>query len=159
MSDSVDILSKLFDTLKDASEKNEQATQRLVEQQIVLVGKIKSMPIEELKIALKDHDEKSKKEIDDCNGSIELKTSEIKDLIKDLITRVNRMILVVTVAITIATGGYFILRYMADDHIDINTLRKELKQERKEEQNETIKKIQEEMRKLHVEKQSGGPPK
>lgn len=157
MTDSVDILSKLFDTLKDASEKNEQATQRLVEQQIVLVGKIKSMPIDELKIALKDHAIKSDSDFVSCSGIIELKTAEIRDLIKELITRVNRMILAVSVAVTITTGGYFILKYMADDHITINKLRQELKQERQIEQNEMIKKIQEEMRRLHSENKNGVP--
>jgi hypothetical protein len=159
MSDYVDILNKLFDTLKGASDRNEQATQKLVEQQVILVGKIKSMPIDELRDVLKSHADKTDKEISDCNGTIELRTLEIKDLIKDLITRVNRMILAVTIAVTITTGGYFIIRYMADDHININTLRQELKQERHNEQNEIVKKIQEEMRKLHLEKQSGGPSK
>lgn len=154
MSDSVDILSKLFDTLKDASEKNEQATQRLVEQQIVLVGKIKSMPIEELKTALKDHAKQSEADSDSCNGLIELKTGEIMDMIRICTAKINKMFAIVTAAVFIATTGYIAIKYLADDHVPIEQLREEIRTERKAEQDKMIKALQEEMRRLH----SNGDP-
>lgn len=149
MSDSVEILSKLFDTLKDASDKNEQATQKLVEQQIVLVGKIKSMPMEDLKTALKEHSDRSENNMTTCNGIIELKTAEIMDLLRILLGKINKILIVFSLVVAITAGSYVIIRYLAEDHVDINVLRQELKKEREAEQIEILEKIQQQMEELH----------
>lgn len=149
MSDSVEILSKLFDTLKDASDKNEQATQKLVEQQIVLVGKIKSMPMEDLKTALKEHSDRAENDMTTCNGIIELKTAEIMDLLRILLGKINKILIVFSLVVAITAGSYVIIRYLAEDHVDINVLRQELKKEREAEQMEILEKIQQQMEELH----------
>jgi len=114
MSDAITTLEKLFDTLKDASNRNEAATNKLIDQQLELVTHIKTMPVEDLRIALKEHADKSTDEILDCSGTIELKTADIMESIKQLSSKVTKMILVVTVALTVATAGYFLIRYAAD---------------------------------------------
>ncbi len=50
----------------------------------------------------------------DCNGVIELRFSDMIDEIKKLSAKVTKMIIVVTVALTVMTAGYFIIRYSAE---------------------------------------------
>ena len=114
MSDAINTLEKLFDTLKDASNRNEAATNKLIDQQLELVTHIKTMPVEDLRHALKDHADKSSKDMVDCNGTIELKSADIMEGIRNLSSKVTKMILVVSVALTVATIGYFVIRYAAD---------------------------------------------
>lgn len=114
MSEAIETLNKLFDTLKDASNRNEAATEKLVDQQLELVTHIKTMPVAELRSALKDHALKSEQDIQDCNGTIELKTADIMEEIKKLSAKVTKMIIVVSVAFAVATAGYFLIRYAAE---------------------------------------------
>jgi len=55
MSDPIETLNRLFDTLREASNRNEKSTDKLIDQQIKLIAEIKNMPITEIKTALKDH--------------------------------------------------------------------------------------------------------
>ena len=114
MSDAVTTLEKLFDTLKDASNRTEIATNKLLDQQMELVTHIKTMPMADLRAALKEHASKSDKDINACSGSIELMSVDITNEIKKLANKVKQMILVVTVALAVVTAGYFILRYAAE---------------------------------------------
>lgn len=160
MSDPIDILSKLFETLKDASNRNEQATDKLIAQQLDLVSHIKSMPVEDLKLALREHAKKSTQEIVDCNGTIELRTADIMEEIKKLSHKVTKLLIVVSVTITVATSGYFLIRYAAEKNqkLPVDWQQKYEKIE-SEQQNiidtkleKLMKEIREEMRKLHSEK-------
>ena len=63
MADSTDLMIKLFDTLKQSSDKGEIILQKLIEQQHNLIGHIEYLPIKELQEALKDHNVESKSEI------------------------------------------------------------------------------------------------
>jgi len=114
MSDAIETLNKLFDTLKDASNRNEAATNKLIDQQLELVTHIKTMPMDEVRTALKDHADKSAQDLSDCNGTIELKAADIMDEIKKVSSKVTKMIIVVSVALTVATAGYFLIRYAAE---------------------------------------------
>lgn len=163
MSDPIDILSKLFETLKDASNRNEQATDKLIAQQLDLVSHIKAMPVEDLKLALREHAKKSTQEIVDCNGTIELRTADIMEEIKKLSHKVTKLLIVVSVTITVATSGYFLIRYAAEKNqkLPVDWQQKYEKIE-SEQQNiidtkleKLMKEIREEMRKLHSEKNNG----
>ena len=109
MSDNINILVKLFETLKESSDKNEEATQTLIIQQLDMVNHIKHLPIEDLKTALKEHAKDSKKEIDDCAGTVESTTGDIMELLRSVNTKITKMIVTVVVAFAVMTGGYFLI--------------------------------------------------
>lgn len=96
MSDPIEILSKLFETLKDASNRNELATQKLIDQQMELVGHIKSMPLEEIRKALTLHVNDSAKGI------------------LDISNKITKIFIIVGVTLTVATSGYFLIRHTAE---------------------------------------------
>ncbi len=114
MSDNISILVTLFETLKTSTDKNEEATQQLIVQQLDLVGHIKHLPIQDLKDALASHATNSKKEVDDCSDNVDTKTSDLMAEIVKLSGKVSKMILVVVVAFTILMGSYVVIRSIAD---------------------------------------------
>lgn len=110
-----DILIKLFDTLKESTNRNTAATDVLIKQQLDLVSYMKTLPICELKDSLKDHGvacninhEKSKNNIDEKNDTVIKELGLIKDKIKTMIT-------VVIVAFTILCGTYVTIRTTIDN--------------------------------------------
>ena len=149
----VNVLVKLFETLKESINKDEAATLKLIMQQLDLVNQIKQLPVSELKSMLKEHATESSDDIDECSGTVELKTDEILTAIAKLANRVKVMIVAVSVAITVATGGYFVIRAVNDnDKIDsISTIRQEIKLEQQTIIDDMTKSIREEMKKLHNE--------
>ena len=145
MSDPLDTLSKLFDTLKDASNRNEKSTDKLIDQQIKLIGEIKNMPVSDIKQALKDHVDQTatdKKDVDTYK-------TEIMDMLKVILGRINKMMTVFALVVSITVGSYVIIRYLADDQTRIESLKKELQEEREKEQQALIDEIKKEMEKLH----------
>lgn len=114
MNDNDNVLIKLFDTLKEASDKNEAATQKLIIQQLELVNHIKYMPIEDLKKALEAHARESNKKAEGYAGNAETQTGAIMELLRSINTKITKLFIIVTACVTIATGGYFIIRYAAD---------------------------------------------
>ena len=114
MSDNITILVKLFETLKESSDKNEDATQQLIVQQLELVGHIKHLPIEDLKQALKEHAKDSADSIDLCAETVEVTGKDLMEEIKKLAGKVNKMILVVLVTFTVLTGTYVFISNVAD---------------------------------------------
>ena len=148
MSDPLDTLSKLFDTLKDASNRNEKSTDKLIDQQIKLIGEIKNMPVSDIKQALKDHVDQTatdKKDVDTYK-------TEIMDMLKVILGRINKMMTVFALVVSITVGSYVIIRYLADDQTRIESLKKELQEEREKEQQALIDEIKKEMEKLHQQK-------
>jgi len=113
----VNVLVKLFDTLKESINKDEVATQKLIMQQLELVNQIKALPVEELKQMLKEHAKESMNDIDECSGTVELKTGEILDLVGDLKNKITKMMIVISVIIAVSTSGYFLIRYAAEKNI------------------------------------------
>lgn len=114
MTDNIDILVKLFDTLKEASDENRKMTQVLVTQQHDLVGHVKSLPIKELRDSLKDHSVQSSQEIDTCTEVVETKTGSISDLLKKIDNKISKMIIIVSVAFTLLAGIYVFVRAVSD---------------------------------------------
>lgn len=141
MSDNINVLLKLFDTLKESSDRNEEATQKLVVQQLDLVGHIKHLPIEDLRLALKEHAKES-------TDSVTTTRDDVMSEIKIVSNKVSKMILAVVVAFSILTGGYVIIRTAADNQETINISQEE--QHRKVAR-DVIEEIRKEMRDLHNE--------
>ena len=114
MSDNITILVKLFETLKEASDKNEDATQQLIVQQLELVGHIKHLPIEDLRQALKEHAKETSIDIDSCTETVETTSTDLMKEIKKLASKVTIMIVVVLVTFTVLTGTYVFISNVAD---------------------------------------------
>ena len=53
--ENVELMVKLFETLKESSDKNESTLRQLIEQQHSLISLIEYMPVKELHQSLKDH--------------------------------------------------------------------------------------------------------
>ena len=123
MNGSSDIIIKLFDTLKDATNKSESTMQTLITQQQTLVDTVKHMPMNEIRQDIKDHIISAQKE-----------RKEISNKIEKVDSKVVKMILVVIVAFTILTGSYMFVRSASDyDHIQLKTdIMNELNQTRSE---------------------------
>ena len=156
MSDNITILVKLFETLKESSDKNEEATQQLIIQQLDLVGHIKHLPIEDLRQALKDHAKESSEEIDSCEETVTTTSGDIMGAITKLASKVTKMIIVVSVAFTVIMGSYVIIRTFSDN---VGT-QKETDIKRIEEHriiaSEVIEAIRKEVMRLHEESEAKG---
>ena len=83
MNGSPDIILKLFDTLKDSTDKNERPMQTLINQQQTLVDNVRHMPIEEIRQDIKDH-----------IVSAQAERKVISDKIVKIDSKVTKMILV-----------------------------------------------------------------
>jgi len=106
MNGSSDIILKLFDTLKDSTDKNERTVQALINQQQTLVDNVTHMPIDEIKQDIKDHVISAREE-----------RKDISDKIQKIDLKVTKMIITVLVAFAIITGGYYFLKASVD-HIE-----------------------------------------
>jgi exonuclease V gamma subunit len=102
MNGSSDIILKLFDTLKDSTDKNERTMQTLINQQQTLVDSVTHMPIGEIRQEIKEHVISAKAE----RGNISDKVDRVE-------SKVAKMIIVVLVSFTILSGGWL---YMNNEH-------------------------------------------
>lgn len=132
MSDNITILVKLFETLKDSSDRNEETTQKLIVQQLELVSRIKNLPIEDLKQALKEHAKDSVNDISSCAETVETTGSDLMKEIKRLASKVNMMIVVVLVTFTILTGTYVFISDVADHRKESIERQEEIEKVKKE---------------------------
>lgn len=146
MSDNITILVKLFETLKDSSDKNEETTQKLIVQQLELVSHIKHLPIEDLNQALKDHAKDSANDIDACAETVEITGKDLMTEIKKVASKVNKMILVVLVTFAILTGTYVFISNVADYSKKVEVQKKNTQKKQQNYKNMTDK-ITEEIRK------------
>ncbi len=118
MADHIDLMIKLFDTLKQASDKNESSIISLIQQQDKLIGHIEHLPIKDLQDALKEHNKDSKKNIDSCTETVETTSDKILDRVKGIENKIGRMILVVIVAFTLFSSAVFIAKFVYNDKTD-----------------------------------------
>lgn len=153
MTDNIEILVKLFETLKTSSDKNEEATRQLILQQLELVNQIKNLPIEDLKLALKEHAKESTKDMNSCTEVISVTSSDVMAELRNIKGKLTKMLIALGLIVSIATGGYFIIRATADNdriiekHLDkkFNEMSNQISKERAEDLNE----IRQQMRDLH----------
>jgi len=114
MTDNIEILVKLFETLKASSDKNEETTRQLVVQQLELVNQIKNLPIEDLKQALKEHARDSAKNIDACSQVVSVTSNDVMGELRSIKGKLTKLLISIGLIVTIATGGYFIVRAVSD---------------------------------------------
>jgi len=123
----IDLLIKLFDTLKDSMKDQQTVHNALLTNQNDIGNYIKTMPMEEIKQMLKEHVKDSSDEIDSCTETVETKSDKIMEEVQALKQKVGRMILVVIVAFTILTGSYVIIRTVAEDKTSHQEIIEEVK--------------------------------
>jgi len=99
MNGNPEIIIKLFDTLRDATDKNERTMQTLINQQQILVENVTHMPIEEIRQEVKDH-----------IVSAEAERKVISDKVDKVDSKVGKMILVVIVAFTLFTSAVLVAK-------------------------------------------------
>jgi Mg2+ and Co2+ transporter CorA len=152
MSNNIDILLKLFATLKESSDKNEEATQQLILQQLDLVGHIKHLPIEDLRQALKDHAKDSASDIDSCEETVTTTSADLMTAINNVGNKVTKIILVVSVAFTIAIATYGIMKsFYSDKAISVQRV-----EEHRVIATEVVEIIRDEIMKLNSENKKEG---
>lgn len=132
MNGSSEIIIKLFDTLKDSTDKNERTMQTLINQQQALVDNVKHMPIDEIKQDIKDHIVSAHDE-----------RKEISDKVDKVDSKVIKMILVVVVAFSLFSVAYFVVRSTSD----IDKVKEEITREQEIEHDEIIEAIRKEFQK------------
>ena len=97
----MDLLIKLFDTLKDTMKDKQNAHNALLSNQNDIGNHMKTLPIEEIKLMLKDHSKESTSDIDSCTETVESKSDAILEEVKEIKGKIKNMILVVIVAVSL----------------------------------------------------------
>lgn len=155
MADNIDILVKLFETLQAASDKNSEATKQLIIQQLELVNQIKSLPVDDLRQALKEHAKDSAANIDACSQVVSVTSNDVMSLLRSVNGKLTKMLIALGLIVTIATGGYFVIRSTVDNeqiiekHLDkkFNEMSERISKERAED----LEEIRQQMRNLHTD--------
>lgn len=101
----IDLLLKLFDTLKDAIKDIQLMCQAMLTNQNNIGNYVKSLPD-----ALKDHAKESSDEIGTCTETVEAQSDTVLNEIRELKGKVKTMIIVVVVAFTLFTAAVMIAR-------------------------------------------------
>jgi len=136
---SPEFILKLFDTLKDATNKNETTMQTLINQQATLVEHVKHLPIDEIKTDIKDHVKTAKEE-----------RTIISDKVDKVDSRVVKMIIVVVVAFTLFSSAVLIAKLTDPKPPTHSHIIEELQKE--QERNQELQKQIDELRDLHNHK-------
>lgn len=104
----VDLLIKLFDTLKDSSKDTQVMCQAMLTNQTNIGNYIRNLPLEELKNLIKDHAKTSEDDIESCTETVQTKSDNILKEVNTLKGKVKTMITVVIVAFSLVTVAVLI---------------------------------------------------
>lgn len=147
MSDeNINVLLKLFDTLKESSDRNEDATKQLIIQQLELVNRIKTLPIDDLRIALKEHAKQSIDDIDNCTGKVSETKTSLMDELRTINNKITKMIYVVVIAFSLTMGLYVFVRSTTDNDAKLLKWQQQIETRQNIEHEKIIKKVIEEIR-------------
>ena len=111
----IDLLIKLFDTLKDASKETQQLCHAMLTNQNNIGNYMKTLPMDDLKQALKDHSKESTDEIGTCTETVESTTDNILERVKVIEGKIGKMILVVIVAFSLFGSAVMIAQLTDED--------------------------------------------
>ena len=104
----VDLLIKLFDTLKESNKETTQISHALLQNQNDISNYIKNLPMNEIKQLLKDHVKESSSEIDSCTEIVEEKSDTILEEVKTISGKIKTMIIIVLVAFSLFSAAALI---------------------------------------------------
>ena len=127
----IDLLSKLFDTLKDALKEVRELCQALLSNQNEIGNYIRNLPMTDITQALKDHSKESSDDIGICTETVESKSDIILEEVKTLKQKVKTMIVVVLVAFSLfgmalLIGGIVIQNKPETTHSELQEIIKHL---------------------------------
>jgi len=123
----IDLLIKLFDTLKDASKETRDLCQAMLTNQNDIGNYIKNLPMTELTGALKEHSKESTDEIGVCTETVQSKSDTILEEIETLKQKVKTMIIVVMVAFSLFGMSLLIGGLITNhDKSEIEALKKQI---------------------------------
>jgi len=146
----VDLLIKLFETLKDALRDTNQLCQAMLNNQTSIANHMKTLPIEDLKQVLKDHSKESSDDLKDhskessddigtCTETVETQGVNILNEIRDLKGKVKTMIIVVVVAFTLFSSVLLVGKLMVDTDQTHEELKIEIIRELNKKRSEKVK--------------------
>ena len=155
----IDLLIKLFDTLKESSKETQQLCHGMLTNQNNIGNYIKQLPMSDLKEALKEHSKEAADDIGVCTETVETKTDNILDRVKIIENKIGKMILVVIVVVGLFSFALLVGTLARDKDEPTHLNLKEVIQE----QNKTIdehkqsiddleQRIKERMNELHKKK-------
>lgn len=144
----IDLLLKLFDTLKDASKETRDLCQAMLTNQNDIGNYIKNLPMTDLTQALKEHSKESTEEIGTCTETVESKSDIILEEVKTLKQKVKTMIIVVMVAFSVFGMALLIAGIVDDNDKKESTSTTEQREDEYESlKNDILETIREELRK------------
>lgn len=144
----IDLLLKLFDTLKDASKETRDLCQAMLTNQNDIGNYIKNLPMTDLTQALKEHSKESTEEIGTCTETVESKSDIILEEVKTLKQKVKTMIIVVMVAFSVFGIALLIAGIVDDNDKKESTSTTEQREDEYESlKNDILETIREELRK------------
>lgn len=111
-----ELLVKLFDTLKDALKEVSHLCQTMLSNQRDIASIIKSLPIADVKEALKEHAKESTNDIDSCTETVQTQTGSIINKLDEIKMKIRTMIIVVTVAFTLFTAAALVGTIVANSY-------------------------------------------
>lgn len=135
----VDLLIKLFETLKDALRDTNQLCQAMLNNQTSIANHMKNLPIEDLKQVLKDNSKESSDDIGTCTETVETQGVNILNEIRDLKGKVKTMIIVVVVAFTLFSSVLLVGKLMVDTDQTHEELKIEIIRELNKKRSEKVK--------------------
>jgi len=135
----VDLLIKLFETLKDALRDTNQLCQAMLNNQTSIANHMKTLPIEDLKQVLKEHSKESSDDIGTCTETVETQGVNILNEIRDLKGKVKTMIIVVVVAFTLFSSVLLVGKLMVDTDQTHEELKIEIIRELNKKRSEKVK--------------------
>jgi predicted PurR-regulated permease PerM len=140
-----EIIVKLFDTLKDSSDKTTEALNNLISQQNELISHVNHLPIDDLKQALRDRSDQAAKDVE--KSSIDSKT--ILEKLRDMDKKLSKVLIAIAVAFSIIAAAYIIVRSTTDTNKIINTVVKRIDQDQDQKHDRIINEIKKEIEKFH----------
>ncbi|MHA1816262.1 MAG: hypothetical protein ACTSX1_09670 [Candidatus Heimdallarchaeaceae archaeon] len=142
----IDLLLKLFDTLKDASKETRDLCQAMLTNQNNIGNYIQNLPMTDLTQALKEHSKESTEEIGTCTETVETKSDVILEEVKTLKQKVTTMIVVVMVAFSVFAMALLIAG-IVDDKKESTSTTEQREDEHESLKNDILETIREELRK------------
>jgi hypothetical protein len=149
MAENIDLMVKLFETLKQSSDKNEATLQKLIEQQHSLIGHIEYLPIKELQTSLKDHNKESSDEITSCTDTVNKTSDSILERVKKIDGKVGKMITIVLVAFSLLTITFIVAKMTMDTGLMDKKIQTYLSVNQRTDHDAIVKSVRETMKSDH----------
>jgi predicted PurR-regulated permease PerM len=144
-----EIIVKLFDTLKDSSDRTSEALRNLISQQNDLITHVKQLPVSDLKQALKDHSDKTIDQFNSCNNSTERNTNSLLEKLRNIDNKMTKVLIVISVAFSLIAIAYFVVRSTTDTSKLTKEIIEQVEGNQDKKHNEIVEAIKKEIEKLH----------